>query len=128
MALNYSGVTTGTMTIRQKQEDGTTNTYKLQFRASNALACLIEVTPAEKKEGEKQMYYHRLIWFACDMQHLRNMANNEGGLKSYFSGDLKARLNIYYKENETLLRYFAKAGIKVEAYYKEPKQTKRSKK
>lgn len=127
MALNYSAVIVGTMTLRQTHQDGTKHTYKMQFRACNALACLIEVTPAERKEGEKQLYYHRLIWFAVDVEHLKRMANAEGGLKSYFYGSASVRLNIYYKDNETLARYFAKAGIKTEIYYKEPKRAKAKK-
>ena len=127
MALNYSAEIIGTMTLKQTQQDGVTRTFKLQFRACNALACLIEVTPAERKEGEEQLYYHSLIWFAADIEHLKRMANHEGGLKSYFWGSASVRLNIYYKDNETLARYFAKAGIKTEIYYKEPKQKKTSK-
>lgn len=70
------------------------------------------------------MYYHRLIWFAVDVEHLKRMANDKKGLKSYFWGKASVRLNIYHKENETLARYFAKAGIKTEIYYKEPKPSK----
>lgn len=128
MALNYTAEIIGTMTLKQvHQDDHKTYTYKLQFRACNALACLIEVTPAERKEGEEQLYYHSLVWFAADIEHLKRMANHDGGLKSYFWGRASVRLNIYYKDNETLARYFAKAGIKTEIYYKEPKRAKAKK-
>lgn len=129
MALNYSAEIIGTMTLKQvHQDDHKTYSYKLEFRSCNALACVIHVRPAERKEGEPQKYYHDLVWFACDREHLRRMSEAKGGLLSFFGGTLtNIKLNLYYKENEVILRAFVKAGLKVTAYYKEPKPKKASK-
>lgn len=35
---------------------------------------------------------------------------------------IKCDLNMYYKENYTLLKYFVKSGYKVMCHYKEPKK------
>lgn len=123
MSLNYKAEIIGTMTLTQKQHDGVTRSFKLQFRDCNALACVIHVRPAEKKEGEPQKYYHNLIWFAADIPHLKRMCKD--GIETYFSGKLtNIKLNLYYPNNEVIMKHFIKAGLKVEAYYKEPKQTK----
>lgn len=128
MALNYSAEIIGTMTLKQvHQDDRKTYSYKLEFRSCNALACVIHVRPAERKEGEPQKYYHDLIWFASNREHLKRMCKE--GLESFFWGKLtNIRLNLYYKQNEILLRAFVKAGLKVTAYYKEPKPKKATKK
>lgn len=32
----------------------------------------------------------------------------------------KVKLNLFYKESKTLLKYMVRDGLKVECYYKEP--------
>lgn len=121
MAINYSETITGTMKVEQNFGNEKV-TYKFEFRESNCLACIIHVSKNPESISEKDKYIHRLKCFFADTEHLKRCAKMEGGLKSFFGGKIKnISLNIYYKENEILARYFAKAGINTEIYYKEPK-------
>ena len=54
----------------------------------------------------------------------KNILKHEG---SVLPGDkvLSIKLNMYYKECSTLLKYFVRSGHKVTAFYKEPKKNKK---
>lgn len=130
MAINYSGVTIATMTLKQSWNDKTCR-HKLEMRRSNCFCCIIGVSKNERKEGEKQTWTHQLIFFAIDDQHMKRICNNkkDNGLKGCFFGELEnIKFNLYYEESRKLLKYFVQAGYKVTTYWKEPKQTKRAKK
>jgi hypothetical protein len=133
MALQYSSVMLGTMTIKQpKRENGELvkddkgrqvyNKFKIDIRKCNALAAFIYVY---KKDGE---WYHQLYSFFSDTQHMKNMmkdANLAGGFgKHHLFGDevVKIKLNTYYKECMKMLPLLTKDGYEVECYYKEEKK------
>lgn len=127
MAINYSGVTIATMTLKQNHKvDGKDKLfrYKLEMRRANCLCCIIHVYQ-EKKEGEKPTWFHQLMFFANDEAHMKRMCNakDEDGLKGFFTGELdNIKFNLYYDECRKLIKYFTKAGYKVTAYWKEPKK------
>ena len=117
MALTYNGVTIGKIVIKQRE-----NKFNLQIRQGNCLAVIINVRKAtedELKEHPKGKYIHTLYNFYCDEQHLKNLLKNEG--RVLFDEVVSIELNMFYKDNYTLLKYFVKSGYKVKCYYKEEK-------
>ena len=140
MALRYSGVTIGTLTlcqpVREKQGDqyvekkderGRTvyNKFPIQIRASNCLMCAIHVWKDPNPEDPERPWHHDLVMFYADEQHLKNILKDykKDAFNGMFSGEMKnIKLNIYYKEMLTLAKYMAKDGLKVQVYYKEPKK------
>ena len=124
MALRYSGVTMGTVTIRQQKEmeDETKRdlTFKIQIRQGNCLGVLIHVRKNPDSKGKDDRYIHTLYSFFGDEQHLKNMMKNEGRI--FWDEVVSIRLNMYYKECATMLKYMTRAGHKVTCYYKEPKK------
>lgn len=113
MALRYSEKTMGTFDLIQGE-----NKYKIQIRQGNALAIMIHTSKFHDNEKDKDMWKHTLVCFFIDQTHLKNCAKD--GLKKFFWGEVKnIRLNMYYKECYTLLKYFVKEGWKVNCFYKE---------
>ena len=110
----------GEITIAQTNAAGT-QTYKNQIVWGNCLAVFVYLYTDEK--GVKMV---QLCDFWADTQHTKNIIKNNGGklYPSYI--EVKGiKLNMYYKESETLLKIYTKAGYKVTAYYNEPKQGKK---
>ena len=140
MALRYTGVTIGTLTlcqpVREKQGDqyvektderGRTvyNKFKIQIRQSNALMCAIEVHKQAEPEDAARPYVHQLIAFFANEQHIKNCVKEykTGVFERIFWGKLKnIRLNTYYKEMQTLAKYMTHDGLTVQCYYKEPRE------
>ena len=136
MALRYSGVTIGTLTlcqpVREKQGDeyvekkderGRTvyNKFPIQIRASNCLMCAIHVWKDPNPEDPERPWHHDLQLFFMDEAHMKRCLKKDN-FEHWFSGKLKnIKLNIYYKEMFTLARYMAKDGLNVQVYYKKPK-------
>ena len=117
MALTYNEVTIGKIVIKQRE-----NKFNLQIRQGNCLAVIINVrkaTEEELKENPNGKYIHTLYTFFGDEQHLKNMMKNYGNVLS--DEVVSIELNMFYKENYTLLKYFVKSGYKVKCYYKEEK-------
>lgn len=117
MALRYNGTTIGKIVIKQGE-----NKFNLQIRQGNCLAVIINVRKAtedELNEHPKGKYIHTLYTFFGDEQHLKNMMKNYGNVLS--DEVISIELNMFYKENYTLLKYFVKSGYKVKCYYKEEK-------
>ena len=115
MALKYGVRTIGKIVIKQRG-----NKFNLQIRQGNCLAVLInerKATEDELKEHPNGKYIHTLYNFYCDEQHLKRLLKNEGGV--IFDEVVSIELNMFYKENYTLLKYFVKSGYKVKCYYKE---------
>ena len=115
MALKYSERTIGKIVIKQGE-----NKFNLQIRQGNCLAVLINVrkaTEEELKEHPNGKYIHTLYSFYCDEQHLKILLKNVGSV--LFDEVVSIELNMFYKENYTLLKYFVKSGYKVKCYYKE---------
>jgi hypothetical protein len=143
MAIRYSGVTIGTFTLYQKREetvDGKLievkdekgrqvyNKFKIQLRDSNCLMCALHVSRIENPKNPKLCWRHQLVSFLCDEQHLKNCRKDyKPGcfFNGLFSGKLQnIKLNIYYKEMQTLAKYMARDGLNVTCYYKEPHKPK----
>ena len=117
MALRYGGTTIGKIVI--KRED---NKFNLQIRQGNCLAVIINVRKITEEELEKHpnsKFVYTLYTFFADEHHLKNLLKNEGGV--IFDDVISIELNMFYKENYTLLKYFVKSGYKVKCYYKEKK-------
>lgn len=121
--LRYNGITIGTITIEQEHAEKK-HKYTLEIRQGNCLAVVIFVrkaTAEELKENQDGKWYHQLYTFYSDEQHMKNIIKNEGDI---FFGEkvTSIKLNLYYKECKTLLKYFTLSGHKVTAYYEEPKK------
>lgn len=123
MPLRYNGTTIGNIVIEQ-EIGGDKYRYKLQIRQGNCLAVVLYVrrsTPEELKENPKGKWYHQLFTFFCDEKHCKNIMKDYGDI---MCGEkvVSVKLNMYYKECWTLLKYFTKSGHKVTCYYKEEKK------
>ena len=121
--IRYNGTTIGTIDIEQ-EHDGKKYKYTLQIRQGNCLAVIIYVrkaTPEELAENPEGKWYHQLYTFYSDEQHLKNILKHE---KDVLFGEkvTSIKLNLYYKECNTLLKYYVRSGHKVTCFYKEPKK------
>ena len=120
MALRYNGNTIGVIRIFQEY-DGKTHRYDIQIRQGNCLCVMVYVrksTPEELKQNPKGKWYHSLYSFYGDVQHIKNIMKDNDG-KCLFDDVVKIKLNMFYKEAWTLLKYFTKSGYKCECFYKE---------
>jgi len=118
--LRYSGTTIGKIVIKDSIRKD--KKWTLQIRQGNCLAVIIHVrksTEEELKEHPQGKYIHTLYSFFDDEAHLKNMMKSKG--KVFFDEVVSVELNMFYKENYTLLKYFVKSGYKVKCYYKEKK-------
>ena len=124
MPLTYNGTTIGTIVIKQSH-DGVEHKFTIQIRQGNCLAVLIHIrksTPEELEKHPNGKYIHSLYTFFCDEQHLKNILKNEGSV--LFDDVVSIKLNMFYKENYTLLKYFVLSGYVVKCFYKKPKNEK----
>lgn len=137
MALTYTGTTIGTLTlcqpVREKQGDryvekkdekGRTvyKKYPIQIRESNCLMCAIHVWKDPNPEDPERPWHHDLQMFFADEEHMKRCLK-EHNFEKLFWGKLRnIKLNIYYKDMQTLAKYMTKDGLKVTCYYKEPKK------
>ena len=124
MPLTYNSTTIGKLTIEQ-EFGGERHRFNLQIRQGNCLAVIIYVRKATPEELEKNpdgKWYHQLHMFYANEQHLKNIMKDYGKALDEMDKVIKCELNMYYKENYTLLKYFVKSGYKVTCYYKEPKK------
>ena len=115
--LHYFATTIGKVVVKQHDKK-----YTIQIRRGNCLAVLIHSRKATSEELEKHpegRYIHTLYTFFADERHIKNLMRDTGTAL----GDdvVGVELNMYYKENYTLLKYFVKSGYKVKCYYKEKK-------
>jgi len=119
MALTYNATKIGEISLK----DSKGRAYKVQIRQGNCLAVLLYVRKPHEDELERNpeaKKIHELWSFYGDEQHLKNILKNEGDVlfHAHVTG---IRLNVYYKECNTLLKYFALSGHKVTCYYEQPK-------
>lgn len=122
MPLTYNGTTIGKLTIKQKLGNDEYK-YNLQIRQGNCLAVIIYVrkaTEEELKKNPKGKWYHQLVSFFADEQHMKNIMKDWGTLLDPMDEVVSCELNLYYKECWTLLKYFTKSGYNVKCYYKDP--------
>ena len=121
--LRYGSAKLGTVTIVQKFKDEDIK-YTIQIRDANCIAAFIYVrraTPEELEKNPAGKWYHQLYTFFADEQHMKNIMKDYGDI---MCGErvVSVKLNMYYKECYTLLKYFVKSGHKVTCYYKEEKK------
>ena len=141
MAIRYNGTTIGTLTLcqarREKNSDGeyvevkdekgrpVYNKYPIQIRDGNCLAIFLHVWKDEHPEDPERPWHHDLQSFFVDEAHmkrcLKNYKQGEAFEKIIFGKLKNIRLNIYYKNMQTLAKYMTRDGLKVTCYYKEPK-------
>ena len=123
MAIHYSGKTIGTFTlVQQRQDEEKPRKYNIQIRKSNCLMCVIHVYRIDNPDNPKLCRRHELTCFFVDESHLKRCVKHER-FSSYFNGTLtNIKLNLYYKEMNTLLKYMVRDGLKVKCYYKEDKK------
>lgn len=101
MAIRFSEQMLGVMTIEQNGEK-----FEIQIRKGNCLAVFIY---------ESEDRYH-LYNFYADVEHIKNIKDNHDG-KLLFDEVVSCRLNLRYKESQTLAKYFTMDGIEVICYY-----------
>lgn len=120
--LRYNATTIGTIKVKQELNN-LSHTMTLQIRQGNCLAVVIwerKATAEENAENPKAKYFHELYTFYADEQHLKNILKNEGQV--LFDKVLSIKLNMYFKECSTLLKYFVRSGYKVTCYYEPIKE------
>ena len=92
--------------------------YKLNIYKANCLGAIIY----EYKDTETKENMYRFSHFWNDLTHLKKCLGffkKEDNLYNDFL--VKISLNTYYKDSIKIAELFAKAGFKVELYYKEIK-------
>lgn len=114
MAVNWSWKSKmGEVTILQ-DTDGESNSFKVNIYQGNCLAVFIY----EYKDKKGRDMYD-LYGFFADRQHVKRIAKDHPSL--FWDKVKSIKLNLAYKECETLVKLFTKAGHKVTCYYKEIK-------
>ena len=113
--------------VDEKDEKGRQvyNKFKIQIRRGNCLAVFMHIYKDSEPKDTERPWVHELVSFFADEQHIKNILKEykKDAFKGVFWGDLKnIRLNMYYKECNTLLKYFVRDGLKVQCFYKEPKK------
>lgn len=114
--VNYK-ITYGEIKVRQKS-DNRLVTIKIHW--ANALCAFIYHYKAE--DGTKMV---QLINFFADEKHIKNCEKNfkSHDCLDFFMGKIvSVKLNLFYKESNTLLKYMVRDGLKVKCYYKEDKK------
>ena len=121
----------GTLTLVQTdKKTGEKHSFPIQIRQGNCLAVFMHIYKEAEPADPEKPWVHQLIMFFGDEQHIKNCLQDhkKDGFKGIFWGDLKnIKLNIYYKPCQTLLKYMTRDRLKVQTYYKEPKQPKTKK-
>lgn len=116
MAVNwYWAHKLGVMTY--KQENGT---FKINVYRGNCLGVLIY---EYKDENKKNKYTFQGFW--NDERHLKNCLGLSKDYKANLhkdNGCVSIKLNTYYKDSLLIGSLFAKSGLDVSYYRKEPKK------
>lgn len=125
--LRYTSNNLGTITIVQqhKNEKGELEPreFEIQIREGNCLAVFIYVYKEKEPEDPKHPYVHQLVNFLSDEKHIKNIVEEykTNVFASMFMASeiKKVKLNLFFKESNTLLKYMVRDGLKVECYYEE---------
>lgn len=96
--------------------------FKVNIYKANCLGALIY----DYKDEETKKAMYKFMGFWNDFEHLKNCLGLKKGydniyIEKGFQSVLKVKLNVFYKDCIKIAECFAKAGIKVELYYKEVK-------
>lgn len=99
--------------VRVKNLDGRICNVKIHW--ANALCAFCY--HYKKEDGTKMVQ----LWnFLADTQHIKNIMKE---YKTLLGEEVvSVKLNVYYKEAQTLVKPMAQSGYKVEVFYKEPKK------
>lgn len=119
--IRYDATKLGTVTVKQ---DG--KKYNIDIRSGNCLAVFVYIRKATEEELAKNpngKYYHMLYSFFGDEKHCKNMMKAYGNVLG--TDVVGIKLNMFYKQCWTMLKYFMKSGYKVKCYYKEEKEKKK---
>lgn len=93
--------------------------FKVNIYGGNCLGALIYDYKDENTKEDMYTFYG----FWNDETHLKRCLGLVKGYNNIYKDDVvKVRLNTYYKDMCKIAPLFAKVGIKVELYYKEPKK------
>lgn len=113
LRVNYK-ITYGEIKVRQKSDN-----RLLTFKIHEANALCAFVYHYKNENGEKMAL---LISFFSDEQHIKNCEKSYGDPLDIFMGEIvSVKLNLFYKESRTLLKYIVKHH-EVKCYYKEDKK------
>lgn len=104
----------GSFTAVEHHADGV-HTYPICIYGGNALAAFIN--HYTDGDGKKCAY---LYAFFADKKHMRNIEKNEHN--PFFDIKGAVKLNMAYKQSDTLLGFFARQGHTIKPYYKQPKK------
>lgn len=112
----------GAMYIKQLNKEVGDFKFKVNIYHANCLGALIY----DYKDEETKEDMYRFWGFWNDIEHLKNCLGLKKGYDNIYNDNgyqvvLKVKLNVYYKKCLKIADCFAKAGIKVELYYKEIK-------
>lgn len=118
MAVNWSWK--NKMGVISWYDEIANKTFKVNIYQANCLGAYIY----EFKQDGKNMYQFMGFW--NDTKHLKcclGLSKSYDGTKENIYKDIvkKIKLNTYYKDCLVIAELFAKAGHKVELYYKEVK-------
>lgn len=110
----YYKMKMGSLTVTQDNRS-----YKINIYGGNATAIFIHHYNSD--DGKKMV---QLYMFLNDKQHIKNIMKNnkEASDRQFaiFSGKVSnVKLNMWYKENYDVLKFFLWMGCKVSCYYKE---------
>lgn len=96
--------------VMLKQND---NLFAIDICQANATCAFIY--NYKNDEGEVE---HILQGFFADKQHVNNLIKENTEL--FYGKILSVKLNMWYKENADVLKYFTRMGKEVTCYYQEP--------
>ena len=121
--LHYTSTTLGTITVvQQRPDEEKPRKFKIQIRRGNCLAVFLHVYKEKEPQDPKRPWVHQLAGYLADEKALKyNVKELKTNVFAYFfmaKKIEKARLNLYYAESKTLLKYMVRDGLKVECYYK----------
>lgn len=122
---------------RTRPDTGDKRRFKLNIYGANCVAAVVyEYKEVDSNTGKKRDMY-RFWCFWNNISHLKRclglIKDYDGSKSNLYNGTQdwdnwkKLKLNIYYKDMLKMAELFAKAGHKVELYYKEPKVKKNAK-
>lgn len=122
----------GTILVeRTMPNDGTKKRFKLNIYRANCVGAVIYEWKQKDEETGKVHDMYQFWGYWNDLNHLKRciglIKDYSGNYSNLYNGSVysdkwvKLKLNTYYREMLTVARLVAKAGYKVEIYYKEPK-------
>lgn len=100
--------------ILAQEHDGKTYKFTVDICAANALCAFISKCKNDNGEAE-----NRLLNFFADKVHVNDLIKRK--VELFYGKVEKVRLNMWYENCESILKYFVRIGYKVECYYKESK-------